>query len=62
MRNVLERKYLHEIWDLIPLASNVISGRKELYVNLAAMLNKGIVEREGENGRRDACGTSIFFE
>jgi hypothetical protein len=62
VRNVLERKYLHEILDLIPLASNVISGRKELYANLAAMLNKGIIEREGENGRRDACGTSIFFE
>lgn len=62
VRKVLKRKYLHEILDLVPLTSNVISGRNELYVNLARMLNKGVVESERENGRRYACGTSIFFE
>ena len=59
VRNTLERNYLHEIIDLVPLNSIVISGRNELYANLATILEKGIVEKESG---RTACGTSIFFE
>lgn len=59
VRDVLERDRLHEVLELIPLKSKVISGRNELYVNLATLLEKGVVEKK--NGRK-ACGTSVFFE
>lgn len=59
VRNTLERDYLHEVIDLVPLSSKVISGRNELYSNLATIIEKGIVEKQSG---RTACGTSIFFE
>jgi hypothetical protein len=50
---------LHDVLNLIPLNSNVITGREQLYNNLAKMLDKGSGERLIP---RSAVGTSIFFD
>ncbi|MGB8219852.1 MAG: hypothetical protein WCE46_05655 [Methanoregula sp.] len=50
---------LHEALNFVPLRSKVITGREQLYQNLANLLDKG----SGDNkASKSVVGTSIFFD
>jgi hypothetical protein len=57
--HIIKHHHIHETLGMVPMSSQVITGRDEMYKNLARMLRQGASERKEP---KYAVGTSIFFE